>query len=249
MKYYVGLNVQSEDLGLNLGRKCWAVHNAYENTEARSVDKEVVILVHGLWMTGLDMTLLRRRLRRCGFAVVQFSYPSVRSSVKENALRLQQFIQDIEAGTVHFVGQSLGGLVILQLFQDFPAQRPGRVVFLGTPYLGSHVARCLSAHTFWRSLFGKSLEGALLRGGPVWAGQRELGVIAGTLPIGGGLLIRDLPRPNDGTVAVQETYVPGMTAHITVSASHTGLLFAASVAQQTCAFLKTGHFQPIPNPP
>jgi pimeloyl-ACP methyl ester carboxylesterase len=209
-------------------------------------NQETVVLVHGLFMKGWSMALLRRRLRRCGFRVVLFSYPSLGNSVKRNAEHLQQFTRNIEADTVHFVGHSLGGLVILQHLQDFPAQQPGRRVLLGTPYAGSHVARRLAAHSVWRHMFGKSLDGGLMRGGPAWGGAHELGVIAGSQRIGAGLLIRDLPVPNDGTVAVAETRIPGMTEHITLPVSHTGLVLAASVAQQTCAFLKTGRFVRAP---
>lgn len=205
--------------------------------------KEIVVLVHGLWMTGWDMLLLRCRLRRCGFDARQFSYPSVRKNVRENAAALQRFAQTLEAPTVHFVGHSLGGLVILQLFQDFPAQRPGRVVLLGTPYGGCHAARRLARYALWRRFMGCSLEGGLLGGGPEWRAQRDLGVIAGTFPLGGGLWLGGVPRPNDGTIAVAETRVPKMTAHLTLPVSHMGMLLSAETARQTCAFLKTGRFE------
>ena len=203
--------------------------------------KETVIVVHGLWMTGIDMFLLRRRLRHCGFDVVQFSYPTMLSGIEMNATRLHEFTRALEGSSIHFIGHSLGGLVILRLFRDFPEQRPGKVVLLGTPCAGSFVARRL-ATSIGRWLFGRSLEQGLLSATHGWSGARELGVIAGSLRLGGGLLVKGLPRPNDGTVAVQETYLTGMTEHLTLPASHTGLLFSASVARQTCAFLKSGRF-------
>ena len=203
--------------------------------------KETVIVVHGLWMTGIDMFLLRRHLRRCGFDVVQFSYPTLRSNIATNAMRLHEFARALESTTIHFVGHSLGGLVILRLFQDFPEQRPGRVVLLGTPCAGSYVARRLS-QCLGRWLFGQSLEQGLLSDTHCWSGGRELGVIAGNLSFGGGMMVRGLPHPNDGTVAVQETCLSGMTEHITLPVSHTGLVFSAKVVRQVCAFLKTGWF-------
>jgi len=203
--------------------------------------KESVVLVHGLWMTGIDMFLLRRRLRRCGFDVVQFSYPTLRSDIATNAARLHEFSRALQNPVIHFIGHSLGGLVILRLFQDFPGQRPGRVVLLGTPCAGSYVAYRLS-QCVGRWLFGQSLEQGLLNDAHRWSGGRELGVIAGSLSFGGGMIVRGLPRPNDGTVAVRETYLSGMTEHITLPASHTGLVFSANVARQVCVFLQTGRF-------
>lgn len=202
----------------------------------------MVVVVHGLWMTGIDMLLLRRRLRRCGYEVVQFTYPTMRNSIDANAACLQEFTRSFDQdATIHFVGHSLGGLVILRLFQDFPARHPGRIVLLGTPCAGSHVARRLT-ESLGRWPFGRSLDQGLLSDAHCWNGGRELGVISGNLRMGGGLIVRDLPLPNDGTVAVQETYLSGMTEHITLPVSHTGLLFSKKVTQQTCAFLKTGRF-------
>ncbi|MEO7557885.1 MAG: alpha/beta hydrolase [Gammaproteobacteria bacterium] len=203
--------------------------------------KEIVIVVHGLWMTGIDMLLLRRRLRRCGYEVVQFTYPTMRNSIDANAACLHEFTRTCDQdATIHFIGHSLGGLVILRLFRDFP-ERPGRIVLLGTPCAGSYVARRLTQY-LGRWLFGQSLEQGLLSDTHRWNGGRALGVIAGNLSFGGGMIVRGLPRPNDGTVAVQETYLSGMTEHITLPVSHTGLLFSTTVARQVCAFLKTGRF-------
>ena len=51
--------------------------------------QEVVILVHGLWVHGVVMMPLRRRIARCGYRAVSYSYPSVRLALAENAERLE----------------------------------------------------------------------------------------------------------------------------------------------------------------
>ncbi len=209
-----------------------------------------VVLVHGLWMTGLEMALLRRRLRRCGFLPCQFSYPTVRAPVVENAARLHGFLRRVSAPVVHFVGHSLGGLVIRRLFHDHPPRRPGRIVTLGTPHRGSAVARRLARHGWGRRLLGGSFKGGLSGELPPWTGTRELGVIAGDRSLGVGLLfsrlVPALARPNDGTVAVEETRMAGAADHVVLHASHMGLLVSAAAARQTCAFLRTGRFLPSP---
>jgi pimeloyl-ACP methyl ester carboxylesterase len=203
---------------------------------------QTVVLVHGLWMTGVDMGLLRLRLRRCGFDAVQFSYPSLRCNISQNAARLNRFVGNINAAVIHFVGHSLGGLVIRQFFHDFPAQRPGRVVTLGTPHNGSLVAQRLRRTSLGRMMLGRGLEPGLLGAMPSWDCHRDIGVIAGTLSIGIGNIIRGLPRPNDGTVAVSETTLAGMTEQLQVHVSHTALLFSKEVVKQTCGFLYNGRF-------
>jgi pimeloyl-ACP methyl ester carboxylesterase len=200
------------------------------------------VLIHGLWMTGVDMALLRQRLRRCGFKTIQFSYPTVRCNIVQNAQRLQRFVNKIDADIIHFVGHSLGGLVIRQFFHDFPKQRSGRIVTLGTPHTGSLVAQQFNRSLLGRMILGHSLDRGLLGDIPGWDGSREIGVVAGNLSVGIGRVIPGLPKPNDGTVAVAETLLNGMTDHVEVHVSHTALLFSREAASQTCTFLKTGHF-------
>lgn len=212
-------------------------------SSAIGTNPELVVLVHGLWMNGLEMSLLRWRLGRAGFRTQRFSYPTVRSDIAANAARLQNFLGGLDADTVHFVGHSLGGLLILRLFEDFPAQRPGRIVLLGTPYMGSATARNLATRAWGRCLLGRSVEQALLGDGPRWRGGRDLGVIAGTKPMGMGLLVGELAQPNDGTVIVSETEgIPGAMS-FTFPSSHSSLLFSAEVAQRVCRFLRSGRFE------
>lgn len=201
-----------------------------------------VILVHGLWMRGLEMFLLRRRLRRAGYRVYQFSYRSVERELGENARRLGAFVRQLEGAPVHFVAHSLGGLVVRRLFHDFPQQPPGRIVTLGSPHTGSYVANRLSRFGLFRRLLGGSLVPLSGELHP-WGGERELGSIAGTLGVGVGWVVRDLPRPNDGTVAVEETLLANMTDHCRVHSSHMALLFSAEAARQVLAFLSRGRFE------
>ena len=208
---------------------------------SQSPKLQTVVFVHGLLMTGVDMVLLRHRVARCGFAVRQFSYASIRRTAQHNAARLQQYLGGIDAEVVHLVGHSLGGLVIQRLLHDYPAQRPGRVVTFGTPHLGSHVAQSLSGWFAGRLIMGRSL-GALRGDVPPWPAGRELGVIAGTRGIGVGWLAPGLAVPNDGTVAVAETRQGRMTDYIEVPVSHTALLFSRETARQVCAFLRNGRF-------
>lgn len=207
-----------------------------------------VVTVHGLYMTGHDMFVLRMRLRKAGFATAHFSYRTVKRGIEANASELNGFLRRLDAPLVHLVGHSLGGLVIRRLLADFPEQRPGRVVTLGTPHNGSLIARRMQDAALGRWLLGRSREGALLGGLPPWPEGRELGVIAGTVSVGASLLIpgmvRQLPRPNDGTVAVAETRLEGLADHICLPVSHTALLFSRPVADQVVAFLRDGHFRP-----
>src|SRR3990172_5580753 len=97
---------------------------------------ETVVLVHGLWVHGIVMELVRRRVARCGYRALAYSYPSMRLTLAENAERLARFCRDISAPRLHFVGHSQGGLIILRMLERTPGLPPGRVVLAGAPVAG-----------------------------------------------------------------------------------------------------------------
>jgi len=76
-----------------------------------------------------------------------------------------------------------------------------------------------------------------------WGGARELGVIAGDLPLGAGRLLGLMGEPNDGTVLVRETHLPGAAGQLRLRVSHSGMPFSAAVARQAAAFLRWGRFE------
>ena len=204
--------------------------------------KESVILVHGIWYNGAELWRLRNMLTAAGYDCHTFKYASLRRSPKENAQRLNAFMQSIDSPVKHLVCHSLGGIVALHLFDQFSLQKPGRIVLLGSPVNGSAVAARLNYTRLTRWTLGRSVEHGLLGDRPVWMRWRDLGVIAGTLPLGVGLITGGLESPHDGVVSVEETYLGGATDFITMPVSHTGLILAESVAIQVVTFLRAGKF-------
>ena len=203
---------------------------------------ETVMLVHGIWMTGLEMRQLVRRVHACGYDTVVFRYRSLLKPLVHNAARLADRVRQQDASTVHLVGHSLGGLVILQALQDHPDLIDGRVVLLGSPVNGSVIAERVQRYWFSRWLVGRSGRGALLGDGPRWQGQPPLGVIAGTHPVGIGRLLGGFNGDNDGTVALAETAIAGASSTMTVDKGHFGMLYSATVARAVCTFLRQGAF-------
>jgi pimeloyl-ACP methyl ester carboxylesterase len=203
---------------------------------------ETIILLHGIYMHGLFLRPLARRLRASGFRTLIFNYPSLRRSTATNAARLAALIARIDADVVHYVGHSLGGLVLHHLMAGYENRLPpGRCVTLGTPHGGSTVARRMQYYRLgW--LLGFSRDQALLGGTPDWPVHRELGSLAGIARYGIGRSLVRLPEPHDGTVTVDETRCPGMQDHIIIPGNHTGLLYSTEAARQTVAFLRNGRF-------
>lgn len=203
------------------------------------------MLVHGLWMHGVVMGLQRCYLARMGFDAVRYSYPSVRLSLTENADRLAQFARTLAEPRIHWVGHSLGGLVILRMLEREPALPPGRVVLLGVPYGDGYARRALAASRLGVRMLGRSIGEWIDIKKPENFPGREIGVIAGSLSRGlGRVVARGLPIPNDGVVTVAETELAAARDRIVLPVSHTGMLLSRSVARQTGAFLRDGSFEP-----
>ena len=204
---------------------------------------ETVVLVHGLWMVGLELLPLAWRLRRQGFRCRLHPYASTRRSSRANAERLADRMVALGPGPVHVIAHSYGGLVALRCLALPRALPPGRVVLLGVPVNGSAPARRLAAHRWLRRWFGHSLEGGLLGGAPRQVGGREVAVVAGDLPLGLGGWVARFQEPHDGTVAVSETQLDGATDRLVARVSHFGLLFSPRVTEAVARFLRTGRLR------
>jgi pimeloyl-ACP methyl ester carboxylesterase len=203
-----------------------------------------VVYVHGLWMPGDESLVLGRRLSHdYGLTVHSFRYSSAFSSLDTSLERLSAFVRELNADEVHFLGHSLGGLIIYRFLERFGAAPGGRTVFLGTPCVASRTAVQAARFTPVAHLMGPSVADELLQPPQRhWSHARELGIIAGTQPLGVGQLFAQFGEDNDGTVAVSETRLPGATSHITLPVSHLGMLLSARVALETGMFLTQGHF-------
>lgn len=199
-----------------------------------------VILLHGLWMRGIALAMLRRRFENEGYEVDVFDYLSVAAPLEKTLQRLRGRLGDAP-GTVHVVGHSLGGLLALLACRADDGLPPGRIVCMGSPLNGSAAAQRLAeAGGAW--LLGHS-KALLEQGLERWDGRREVGVIAGCKPIGLGAALGQIKGEHDGSVAVAETRLPGITDHCVVTASHSGLLFSAEAAAQAVHFLHQGRFR------
>lgn len=221
-----------------------------------------IVLVHGLYETTWYMKLLARRLAQAGYETHLFRYYSLVQTMSRHSERLQAFLTEKNLTEAHFIGHSLGGLVIRQfLYDNAKCGTPikiGRIVTLGTPHLGSTVANYAQrlAHPMIKNAFRQGLDGHC----PPLIDGVCLGVIAGTKAQGLGMPVltyhkyrptrhtkppQNTPNDtlaNDGTVYVFETKLPNAADHITLAVSHTGMLFDKEVLKQSLHFLEHAKF-------
>lgn len=184
----------------------------------------------------------RAQLARLGYRAVAFSYASTHLPLDEIASRLAHAVTALQVPNVHLVGHSLGGLVVLDMLALHPDLPIGRVVLMGTPCTGSRTAQQIARSKAGRRLLGEALLQWQPERGIAAARAFEVGMIAGTVPLGLGRLLVRLPAPHDGAVCLEETQLPGLRDHLAMAVSHSGLLVSSRVARQISNFLEQGHF-------
>ena len=206
-----------------------------------------VVLLHGLWMPGIVMSPLAARLAGFGYRTHVFDYASRKKPIAMHADRLARFARDAAGGApVHFVGHSLGGLVVLAALAGPNPPPVASAVLLGTPARGCMAGRRLAQLAPGRWMLGESAplwkEGRVAHWNAQAHGGAPLGVIAGSVPIGLARVLGRLPGVNDGVVRLDEVEVEGRADRIVLPVGHTELIFSARVAAQTAQFLAHGRF-------
>lgn len=211
--------------------------------------QDCVVLLHGLGRTSFSMRPLAKRLAQSGFTVFNLGYPSRAAPIAELASVVGEGLaacRHAGFGPVHFVGHSLGGLLVRQYFAQVPPVDVGRLVMLAPPNGGSEIAD--RARDAWWYRLATGTAGQELGTAPDSVPNRlgpppfEVGVIAGTVSHE-PWFSSWLPGPDVGKVAVSRTRLAGMRDFLTVPYGHTFIMNGADVARQVVAFLRHGHFE------
>jgi len=194
----------------------------------------------------IEMWPLRRHLRQAGFSPLQYSYPSLCKDIASNADGLSRLLTGLNGQPFHLVAHSLGGIVTMEALRRHGHAALQRVVTLGSPLTGSATARRMDRHALSRWPLSHARQ-ALLDGAPPLPADIQVGSIAGKLALGMGRLMSPGERQaGDGSVSGAETRPAGLTDHLTLPLSHSGLQLSALAASQTIAFLRNGRFDHQP---
>lgn len=186
--------------------------------------KKIVVL-HGLYMSGLVMKPLCLRLKKRGYEILNLSYNTLSPDIDSICEHIDQFIANQPSA---LVCHSMGGLIARRYLErgSLHSEQVTYVITLGTPHKGSSLARELS-HTRLGPLLKHSVEYLLSENGD-WPFKARLFSIAGDLPIG-LLPLLSKGSDSDGTVLIDETRLIGMTAHKVFPLSHTSLIYSRRV--------------------
>ena len=128
---------------------------------------DIVVLVHGLWMTGMESGLLRSRLRMttASTPASTATTPS-RSGLEDNMRLLHEFLGG-RAGRDRCTSSATASAGCSRCIRStqFPDHRRGRVVCLGSPLRGSLAARAMAGLPFGEEILGATMRDAVLSGG------------------------------------------------------------------------------------
>ena len=236
-------------IGSDKGGRCGWLEAAIEQRFiVASKQEPIVVLIPGLWTPAWVMLPLAWRLRSRGHRCVTFGYASARASLEENAARLARFVRALGEVPVYLVGHSLGGVLALHTAAHHGLAQVGRILMAGSPYNDSYAARKLGERSWGRWMLGRTVSQWLACEKPMAPEGVDVGVIAGTVGFGLGLIVApDIGPPHDGVIRVAETPVRGMAAYAEVHASHAGILLSVEVARLVDAFLRSGRFERASN--
>lgn len=207
---------------------------------------DLVILLHGLGRGKSIMTPLKERLDAAGYATAVADYKSIGRTPEEIIADVSQQITAFRSDsfrTIHFVGHSLGGLLIRAYLDSIKVPNLGRVVLIGSPSKGTPIV------DYFRDSWILKLAGpaASSLGTDDKSFPRTLnapyypvGIIAGI----SSAFNNDgfIPGEDDGIVPVESTKIDGMTDFISVQVSHSSMPRSEEVAKQVIEFLRSGKF-------
>lgn len=166
-----------------------------------------VLLLHGYLRTARGMNYLKKFFIKNSFNTIVPTLPVTTAGIERCSDLLYNILSEHSWETLHMVGHSSGGRVILDILTRYDIPGTGNIVLISTPANGSAAAKFLStlpyADHFSRTLADLSLPAKKFPAG------KKIGVIAA----GTGMQFGFNPfisGDNDDLVAVSEMRFNGM---------------------------------------
>ncbi len=212
---------------------------------------ECVILIHGLGRTYHSMKKMQNKLTQVGYHTVNLDYPSRKQTIEKLAENhIPPVLEEcayFNPDKIHFVTHSMGGIVVRMALKQSRPERLGRIVMLSPPNGGSEAVDDLKERWYFSWVNGPAgqqlstdEDSVPNRLGPV---DYPVGIIAGNeQAFFDTWLLSFFRGANDGKVSVERAKVEGMTDFIVVPQSHSFIMNAEYVQDQTLHFLKNGFF-------
>lgn len=209
--------------------------------------KDIVIMLHGIARSADHMEPLAEAVEAAGFDVLNITYPSTDYDIRTLAHDIYHtYLRAIASERkVHFVGYSMGGLVVRTIIHHHRPEMLGRVLYLATPHHGSEVADWWKDTLLYQLIYGVAGQQLVtdesVRDGLFGVVDYEAGTIIGTATIDpfSSFII---PGEDDGKVSVLSAQLQGVSDSIFVDATHMFFPSNVQVQRQTVHFLTLGRF-------
>ncbi len=197
------------------------------------IQRDVVVLVHGMFATSKSMRPAARHLAQLGYEPVLWSYPTFGRSIIRNAQELLDYLTDLHSDPnvvrVNFLTHSLGGIMVRCAIASGQLIKTQRLVMLAPPNTGSHLTR-LSLGPFKKLLpaIGELSEAPH----SIPNSTRDLkGVEVGVIAAASDLIVR-----------VKNTMLTEQKAHRIIDSTHLRIPSTQAALDLAGAFLGTGRF-------
>ena len=224
-----------------------AVMSSFGCAHRGPTNGEAVILIHGFGRSNSAMSSLSDQIEEAGYEVHRVGYSSLTQDIDGIRDEVSEKILDLSldgAKRVHFVGHSLGGLLIRDHLGRHDHHNLGYVVNLGSPSRGTPVVDQLRDE-WWFGLAGPAVLALSARGSPFLDGlpspHYALGIIAGNVGREGEGDV--IPGVDDGVVPLASTPVKGMKEYLVIPSSHYRLRRHPQAVGAILQFLKSGSFR------
>ena len=150
---------------------------------------------------------------------------------------------------IHFLGHSMGAIVIRKFLDESPPPRLGRVVLMGCPNHGTSLADALRHSTALRRVFGSAAAelGTSRRSVPSSLGPARYGpgiIMAGRSVF--PFLSPFVHGRDDGVVAIDSGRLDGMADFRILKTTHTFLPRCERALHEADVFFRTGKFSAAP---
>ncbi|RUR06456.1 alpha/beta fold hydrolase [Legionella sp. km772] len=209
-----------------------------DSSHAKLDNPKAIILIHGLMRTPASMFFLRSYLKKQGYQVYSYDYPSAKNTIHEHGVFLTQylkkFIHEHPNTKIYLITHSLGGIIARDALAQLPTdqlQLIGGLIMLAPPNQGSLLAKFSTKYFPMISYFVKPLtelsseKNSYVHQVPV--PNVKIGIIAGRY---------------DAKVPPASARLDGQAEPVIVNSTHTFIMNNSQARLFIKRFLETGSF-------